>query len=65
VGHTGLGAMGLGVMGTVMGASVQDRKPSYEFHFQGLLKISARQLKGWFKSKTSIQEYRNDIQNLY
>ena len=27
--------------------------------------ISALQLKGWVKSKTSIQEYRNELQNLY
>jgi hypothetical protein len=27
--------------------------------------VSAFQLKGWFKSKTSIQEYRNEIQNSY
>ena len=27
--------------------------------------LSVFQLKGWFKSKTSIQEYRNEIQNSY
>ena len=27
--------------------------------------ISALQLKGWFKSETPIQEYRNEIQNSY
>ena len=32
-------------------------QPSYEFCFEGS-QISALQLKGWFKSKTSIQEYR-------
>jgi hypothetical protein len=25
--------------------------------------ISVLQLKGWFKSKTSIQEYRNELEN--
>ena len=28
-------------------------------------RILALQLKGWFKSKTSIQECRNEIQNSY
>ena len=39
-------------------------KPSYdEFHFEGLSNFSASDiLKGWFKSQTSIQEYRNEIQ---
>ena len=36
-------------------------KPSYEFHTEGS-QILALQLKGWFKSKMSIQEYRNEIQ---
>ena len=27
--------------------------------------ILALQLKGWFKSKTSIQEYKIEIQNSY
>ena len=33
-------------------------KPSHEFHLKGS-QISAFQMKGWFKYKTSIQEYRN------
>ena len=32
---------------------------------KGSQKNSALQLKGWFKSKTSIQEHRNEIQNSY
>ena len=48
-----------------MGAcNVQDWSP----HMSSILKsspISALQLKGWFKSKTSIQEYRNEILNSY
>ena len=39
-------------------------KPSYDFHFVGS-RISAFQLKGLFKSKTPIQEYRNEIRNSY
>ena len=34
------------------------------FAFKGY-QISALQLKGWLKSKTSFQEYKNEIQNSY
>ena len=44
--------------------SVQDWSPHMSFNLKGS-QISALQLKGWFKSKTSIQEYRNEIQNSY
>jgi hypothetical protein len=37
-------------------------KPSYKFHFEGL-SISGLQLKGWFKSKMFIEEYKNEIQD--
>ena len=42
--------------------SVQDRSPHMSFILKGS-SILALQLKGWFKSKTSIQEYRNGTQN--
>ena len=45
--------------------SVQDWSPH---HMSFILKgsqISPFQLKGWLKSKTSIQEYRNEIRNSY
>ena len=41
---------------------VQDWSPRMSFILKGS-QVSALQLKGWFKSKTSIQEYRNEIQN--
>jgi hypothetical protein len=42
------------------GGSVQDGSPHMSFILKGS-HISALQMKGWFKSKTSIQEYRNEI----
>jgi hypothetical protein len=40
-------------------------KPSYEFCFEEFSNSAAPQLKGCCKSKTSIQEYRNEIPNSY
>jgi hypothetical protein len=44
--------------------SVQDWSPYIIFIWKGS-QISALQSKGWLKSKLSIQEYRNEIQNSY
>ena len=44
--------------------SVQDWSPHMSFILKGS-QISALQLKCWFKSKTPIQEYRNEIQDSY
>ena len=44
--------------------SYQDWSPHVSFILKGS-QILALQLKGGFKSKISIQEYRNEIQNLY
>ena len=41
--------------------SVQDWSPHMGFILKGS-QISTLQLKVWFKSKTSIQEYKNEIQ---
>ena len=41
-----------------------DWSPHMSFILKGS-QISALQLKGWFKPKTSIQEYTNEIQNSY
>ena len=46
------------------GATVQHWSPHMNFIMKGS-QISALQFKGWFKSKTSIQEYRNEIQKSY
>ena len=43
---------------------VQDWSPHMSFILKGS-QIATLQLQGWFKSKTSIQEYRNKIQNSY
>ena len=48
----------------VVVGNVQDRSPHMGFVLKGS-PIWVLQLKGWFKSKTSIQEYRNEIQNSY
>ena len=40
-------------------------KSLYEFYFEGFSNFSAFQLKGCFKSKMLIQEYKNEIQNSY
>ena len=45
-------------------SNVQDWGPHMSFILKGS-QILAFQLKGWLKSKTSIQEYRNAIQNSY
>ena len=42
----------------------QDWSPHMTFIFKGS-RISALQLKGWFKSTTSIQKYRNETPNSY
>jgi hypothetical protein len=44
--------------------NVQDWSPHMSFILKGS-QISAFQLKGRIKFKTSIQEYRNEIQNSY
>jgi hypothetical protein len=44
--------------------SVQDWSPHLSFISKGS-QILAFHLKGWFKSKTSIQKYRNEIQKSY
>ena len=44
--------------------SVQDWNPHTRFILKSS-QISTFQLKDWFKSKTPIQEYRNEIQNSY
>jgi hypothetical protein len=44
--------------GKILRCNVQDWSPHMSFILKGS-QISALQLKGWFKSKTSIQEYRN------
>ena len=46
-----------------LGASVQEWSPRMSFILKGS-QISTLQLKGWFKSKKSIQEYRNEIPKL-
>ena len=46
------------------GSSVQDWSPHMSFILKGS-QITACQLKGRFKSKTSIQEYKIEIQNSY
>ena len=51
-------------MGGGFWSSVQDWSPHMSFILKGF-QISTFQLKGWFQSKTSIQEYRNEIQNSY
>ena len=43
--------------------SVQDWGPHMSFVLKGS-QIVALQLKGWFKSKMSIQEYRNEIKKV-
>ena len=48
----------------VRGINVQDWRPHMSFIFKGS-QISAVQCKGWFKSKMSIQEYSNEIENSY
>jgi hypothetical protein len=47
-----------------METNVQDWSPPMNFILKGS-QISTMRLKGWFKSKTPIQEYRNEIQNPY
>jgi hypothetical protein len=47
-----------------MVTNVQDWSPNMSFILKGS-QISALQLKGWFKSKTSISKYRNEIQSSY
>ena len=42
--------------------SGQDWSPHMSFILKGSQSL-ALQLKGWFKSKTSIQEYRNEIKD--
>jgi hypothetical protein len=44
--------------------NVQDGSLHMSFILKGS-QILVLQLKGWFKSTTSIQEYRNEIQNSY
>ena len=44
----------------VTSVGVQDWSPHMSFILKGS-QISALQLKGWFKFKTSIQEYKNEI----
>ena len=48
--HTGINSLG---------TNVQDWSPHVSFVLKGS-QVSAFQLKGWFKSKMSIQEYRNE-----
>ena len=45
------------------GVSVQDRSPHVSFILKGS-QISALQVTGWFKTETSIQEYRNGTTKL-
>jgi hypothetical protein len=47
-----------------MAISVQDWSPHMSFILKGS-QISALMFKSWFKFKTSIQGYRNEIQNSY
>ena len=44
--------------------NVQYLSPHMSFILKGS-QIKALELKSWFKSKTSIQDYRNEIQNSY
>jgi hypothetical protein len=56
-------ALGL-VYEVALGINVQDRSPHTSFILKGS-QILALLLKSWFKFKTSIQEYKNEIQNSY
>ena len=49
---------------TMPRSNVQDWSPHMSFILKGS-QISAFQLKGWFKSKTSSQEYENEVHNSY
>ena len=60
----GFGGGGLGTGTMLLATSGQDWSPHMSFIFKGS-QILAVQLKGRFQSKTSIQEYRYEIQNSY